>query len=46
MDISLLSADYTIRQLTPADVDTVYHLCAENTLFMSTIRPLPHGKTL
>ena len=33
MDISLLSADYTIRQLTPADVDTVYHLCAENTLF-------------
>lgn len=40
MDISLLSADYTIRQLTPADVDTVYHLCAENTLFYQYHPPL------
>lgn len=39
MDVSIFSARFTVRPLTPEDVETVYKLCAGNPLYYQHCPP-------
>ena len=39
MNISELSTEYSVRKLTAADIDIIYELSAENTMFYKYCPP-------